>query len=70
MAPGTCEILCALFKSKVSIFPSPLGLLKVSSTGLQSQMLWKLIFPMQDTWAREPDVGLGPLIPLGEPLQL
>ena len=34
-----CEILCMPFKSEVSISLSPLGLPKVSPTGLQSQRL-------------------------------
>ena len=41
---------------------SLLGLLKVITTCLQSQMFWGLIFPVQDPQARE-------LTPLGEPLQ-
>ena len=63
------EILCVLFKSEISISPNPLGLPKVSVTGLLSQMLWALIFPVQDCYAGEPEVGLRPLTPLGEPLQ-
>ena len=46
LGPGVCEILCEPFKSKVSISPNPLGLLKLSLTGLQSQMLWGFIL----TW--------------------
>ena len=45
---GVCEILCAPFKSGVCISYSPLALLKVSFTGLQSQVFWELIFPVQD----------------------
>ena len=43
-----CEILCAPFKSGVPIPHSPLGLLNVSPAGLQGQMFWGLIFPLQD----------------------
>ena len=43
-----CEILCASFKSGVSISYSPLALLKVSTVGLQSQMFRELIFLVQD----------------------
>ena len=45
-----------------SLFPlSPVELLYASSTGLQPQMLWGLLFPMQDPQAREPDMGFGTL---------
>ena len=43
-----CEILCAPFESEVSIYPSPQGLLQLSTAGLQSQMLWGLIFLVLD----------------------
>ena len=69
LSPGVCDILCAPFKSKISIFPSPLGFLKVSSTLLQSQILWELIFPLQEPQAGEPNMRLRPLTPLEEPLQ-
>ena len=69
LGPGACEILCVPFKNEVSLSPSPLGLLKVNLTGLQSKMLWRLVFLMQDPWAGEPDVGLRPHSALGEPLQ-
>ena len=66
--PGTCKILCAPFKGRVSIAHSPLGLPKVSPTGLQSQRFWELIFPAQDPQAGEPNVGLRPLVPWRGPL--
>ena len=65
---GVCEILCVPFKSGVSISHSLLALLKVSPTGLQSQTFWGLVFSVQDPRAGEPDVGLEPLAPWGEPL--
>ena len=68
--PRVCEILCAPFNGGVSVSYGPLGLLYVSPTDLQSQMLWGLIFPVQDPWAGEPDMVLGLLVPWGEPLQL
>ena len=34
-----------------------MGLLQLSPTGLRSQMLWGLVFPVLETWAEEPDVG-------------
>ena len=37
-SPGAYEILCASFKSEVSIFHRPLGLPKVNPAGLHSQM--------------------------------
>ena len=42
LGPAACEILCTPFKNGLSISHSPLGLLKVSSTGLQSQTFWGL----------------------------
>lgn len=44
-------------------------LLQLSPSGLQSQILWGLIFLVPDPWAGEPDVGLRTLTPVGEPLQ-
>ena len=64
---GACEILCVPFNSGVSIFHSPLGLLKVSPTGLQSYISWGLVFLMQDSLAEVPDMELG-LFALGENL--
>ena len=39
MGPEACESLCVPFKSGLSISLSPLGLPKVSPTGLQGQIL-------------------------------
>ena len=49
---------------------SPLSVLNVSPTGLQSQTSWGFIFPVQDLWNGEPSVVLGPLTPWRKPLQL
>ena len=49
LGPRSCETLCTPLKSG----EVPLALLKVSPTGLQSQTLWGLIFPVQDCWARK-----------------
>ena len=46
MVSGAHEILHVLFKSTVSASPSPVELLLSSSAGLQSQMLWELLFLM------------------------
>ena len=52
LGPGVYEILCALFKSEVSITHSPtLGFQKVSPPGLQNQTFWELIFLVEDPWA-------------------
>ena len=53
-------------KSEVSVSLSPVKLWQLSSAGLQSQMLWGLIFLVLDPWAREPDRGLRVLSPEGE----
>ena len=44
---------CTAFKSHISIFHSLLGLLKVSLTGLQSQMFWANL-PGVDSQAGSP----------------
>ena len=61
---------CVCSLSEISISPSPLGLPKLSPTAFQSQILWGLIFLVQDSWVGVFDVGLGPLTPVGEPLPL
>ena len=57
------------FKSEVSISPSPVGLLKLSPTGLQGQMPWGLVFLVPDPQAGEPDIALITVTLVGEPLQ-
>ena len=57
LSPGACESLCVQFKSEVSISLSPVGLLKLSPAGLQSQILWGLIFLVPDPWVGEPHMG-------------
>ena len=52
------RLLCVPIKSEVSISPYPLGLWKLSLTGLQSQILWGLVFPVQDPQAGEANMGL------------
>ena len=64
------RFLCVPFQTEVSVYPNLLGLLKVSSADLPIQMLWWLIFPVQDPWSMETDVVLRPLFPLGDPLKL
>ena len=41
---------------------------EISLVGLQSQVLWGLIFLVQHSWVREPGDGFKPLTPRGEPL--
>ena len=53
-----------------SLFPIALTLLKISPTDLQSQRFWGLAFPVQNLGDGEPNEGLVPLAPWGEPLQL
>ena len=53
-----------------SILHSPLAFLKISPHGLQSQMFWGLILPVQDSQAVEPDEYLGLLAPGGATLEL
>ena len=62
LGPSLCEILCAPFESRVSISYSPLALRKVSPTGLQSPMFWKLFFLVQDPQAGKPNVGSYPSV--------
>ena len=62
LSPGACEILCMPLKTGVLISHSPLALWEVIPTGLQSQLFWGLIFPVQAPWAEDPDVRLGSLL--------
>ena len=60
--PGAHEILCVSFKSEVCISSSPLEFSKLSLAGLQSQMLLRFIFPIQDPQAEETDMRLRTLL--------
>ena len=62
-----CENLHMPFKNRVSVFFIPLTLLYTRSTGLQSQMFWGLIFPVQDPLLRSLMLGSDPSL-LGEKL--
>ena len=44
-------------KSGVSVSPDSVELLQLSPAGLQSQMLWGLLLPMQDPQAGKTDWG-------------
>ena len=66
---SACKILCVSFKSGVCISHNPLGLPKLSPAGVQSQVVWGLVFLVQDLRDGEPSVGLRTLTPVGEPLQ-
>ena len=57
--------LCASFKNRVSVSYSLLPTLGAS--GLRSQTFAGFIFPVQGSQAGEPNVGLRPLVPRGEP---
>lgn len=63
LVPGVCEIVCAPFKSGVSISCSPLYVLKASRTGLQTQMFCELQLG-------ESNLGFRLLAPWEELLQL
>ena len=59
---GAHEILCVSFKSEVCVSPSPLEFSELSLAGLQSQMLLRFIFPVQDPQAEETDMRLRTLL--------
>lgn len=61
--PWAGKVLHAPLKSGVSISHCPLGLLKVSSDGLQRPVFLDLVFLVQDSHIEEPDVWFGPLGP-------
>lgn len=65
MGSGAHKILCMPFKSEVSISYSPLGVLKLSPTGLKSQLFWGLSSQCRSP---RPGMGLRILTPVGEPL--
>ena len=58
LEPRARESLCAPFRNGISIYPSPMELLRTSPTGLQCQMLWGLFLPVPDPHTWEFDVGL------------
>lgn len=66
LGPDALEILCALFKSEVSISPNPVELLQSSSTGFQGQLFWALFLLVPDPHAGGLDVGLSILTLVGE----
>ena len=66
LGPDALEILCALFKSEVSISPNPVELLQSSSTGFQGQRFWALFLLVPDPHAGGLDVGLSILTLVGE----
>ena len=68
LVPGAHETLCAPSKSGVSVYSRPVEVLKSSLAGLQSQMIWRLLFLIPDSQAWESDVQLRTLTPVGEPL--
>lgn len=53
-------------KSGVSLSYSPLALVNVSPTGLQSQMLWRFVFQVQDPRVAKPDREFESLALCGE----
>ena len=55
------DFVCAI-KREISTSPGPMGLLQLSPTGLQTQMLCRLILLVPDPLAGEPDMGLRTLI--------
>lgn len=69
MHPVACEILCGSFKSEVSISCSPLALMKVSLSGLHSQM-FGVCFSVVGLLTMESNVGFVPIPPWGKHLKL
>ena len=67
--PDVCDILYMLFKCEISIFPSPLGLLKLSRSDLQSPACWGFVFLEQNRQAGQSHIGLRTLTSVGELLK-
>ena len=63
-----CKILCAICVNGVSISHRLLTLPKVSPASLQSQMVWGLVIPVQDSQSGEPYLGIGTCVSWGETL--
>lgn len=59
------ETLCVPSKSRISVASSPVELLLSRLAGLQSQMLWELLFPVLDLDTREHGVRLRALTLVG-----
>lgn len=53
---GACEIFHVPFISRLSVSYIPLPLLLANLTGLQSQVFWALVFPVQHPQTEELDV--------------
>ena len=58
--------LCVPSNSGVSVSPSPVEVLQSNPTGLQSQILWGLLFPLLGPQAGKPDIGLRTFTSVGE----
>lgn len=54
--PSARETLYVTSESRVSNFPRLVEFLKSSPTGLQSQFLWRLLLPIPEPQAGEPDI--------------
>ena len=54
----TCEVLCKLLKSRVSVFYGPQSLLYASSADLQSLMFLRFFILEQDPHTEESDLEL------------
>ena len=62
-------MFCVCFINEVSISLSLMALPKLSLSGFQNQMLWELIFPVQESLATDPNLELRTFIAVGDPLQ-
>lgn len=51
-------VLCVSFKNEVSISSSPFGTPVVKSHWNSKPNVLRLVFPVSEPWAVEPDVGL------------
>ena len=66
LGPGVCEIFCVPLKNGVSISFCPLVLLKVSHTGLKSQMIWVRLLLMPDPQFEESAMRRRTITHMGE----
>ena len=65
LRPGVHTTLCVPSKSGVSVSPSPVEILQLNPTSLQSLILWEFLLPLPDPQVGKPAMGLRTFTPVG-----
>ena len=64
LGPDAHTTLCVPSKSRVSVSPSPVEVLKSNHTSLQNLILWEFLLLLPDPQVGKPDVGLRTFTPV------